>query len=373
MFVSACRGQPQNANSTTSPATMIDAIYSQKLERVLVTGGGGFLGAHIVEQLLIDSDTLVAITSRNPRAPLEHDRLSYHAADIASAEQVQAVFSRFKPQVVIHTASPQSTATAASLIRTNIEGTKVLLQCAKSCSETRAFIYTSSDSAVEPTQTPLTEDKAKLYDEKHYVNPYGMTKAVADTAVQAANCTELQTAVIRLPSIYGERDTNFVPQLVSSVRKEEHRMQIGQNKKSFEFVYVAKAAEAHILAARALLNPKTAVSVAGEAFFISDGRPEPFFNFARRCYAAIGHSVAPNEATIIPMLLMQFMASATEWAYYIFTLGTTKPTLQRRSIDHLDKGCCWSIDKARKRLGYEPVKDQDAAMKRSMEWAVAHT
>jgi sterol-4alpha-carboxylate 3-dehydrogenase (decarboxylating) len=352
---------------------MVDASLSQKLKRVLVTGGGGFLGAHIIEQLLIDPDTLVASTSRNPTVLLEHARLSYHAADIASEEQIQAIFEKFRPQVVIHTASPQSTATTATLIRTNIVGTQVLLRCAKSCSETRAFIYTSSDSAVEPTQTPLTEDKAKLYDEKHYVNPYGMTKAVADAAVQAANCDELQTAIIRLPGIYGERDTNFIPQLVSSVRKKEHKMQIGQNKKLFEFVYVANAAEAHILAARALLNPKTAVGVAGEALFISDGRPEPFFDFARRCYAAIGSPVAQKEVTVIPMPLMQAMASAGEWAYYIFTLGMVEPTLRRRSIDHLNKGCCWSIEKARKRLGYVPVEDQDAAIRKSMQWAVANT
>jgi sterol-4alpha-carboxylate 3-dehydrogenase (decarboxylating) len=352
---------------------MVDTSLSQKLKRVLVTGGGGFLGAHIIEQLLIDPDTLVASTSRNPTVLLEHARLSYHAADIAAEEQIQAIFEKFRPQVVIHTASPQSTATTATLIRTNIVGTQVLLRCAKSCSETRAFIYTSSDSAVEPTQTPLTEDKAKLYDENHYVNPYGMTKAVADAAVQAANCDELQTAIIRLPGIYGERDTNFIPQLVSSVRKKEHKMQIGQNKKLFEFVYVASAAEAHILAARALLNPKTAVGVAGEALFISDGRPEPFFDFARRCYAAIGSPVAQKEVTIIPMPLMQAMASAGEWAYYIFTLGMVEPTLRRRSIDHLNKGCCWSIEKARKRLGYVPVEDQDAAIRKSMQWAVANT
>lgn len=199
-----------------------------------------------------------------------------------------------------------------------------------------------------------------------------MTGRKADTMVLAANSTDLHTAVIRLPGIYGEDDTNFIPQLLSSVRKKEHKMQVGQNKMVFEFVYVKKAAEAHILAARALLDPRSAPAVAVEAFFVSDGRPQPFFDFARKCYAATGNPVAPGDVTIIPMAAMQAMASAGEWAYKIFTLGTKMPKLGKDSIDHLDKGRWWSIEKAKQRLGYQPVADQDEAIKQSMERAMAN-
>jgi sterol-4alpha-carboxylate 3-dehydrogenase (decarboxylating) len=346
---------------------------SQEITSVLVTGGSGFLGAHIVQQLLDNPAISVAIVSRTPKETVTgNDRVSYHSTDIAEQEQVQAIFDKISPQVVIHTVSPRITDTAAALERTNVQGTKILLQCAKECGETRAFIYTSSDSAVVPTQEPVTEDKAELYTESHFKNHYGRSKAIADALVQRANSVDLSTAVIRVPGIYGEHDTNLVPQLLSSVRKNEHKIQIGSNDKPFEFVYVQKAAEAHILAARALLNPASAPGVAGEAFFISDGKPEFFFDFTRRCYAATGNPVDPKDVTVIPLAAMQAMASIGEWAYKIFTFGTITPKLHRDSIDYLGGSCCWSIEKARQRLGYEPVTDQDAAIKRTMEWALAN-
>lgn len=340
--------------------------------RVLVTGGCGFLGGHVVDHLLEDPSVSVAVVSRKPKSTAEDEPVSYHAADISSPSQIKAIFDDFRPDAVIHTASPKSTDDAHILRRTNVQGTRILLEIATASPTTRAFIYTSSDSAVVPTQAPLTEDKAVLYDEKHFTTPYGLSKALADAMVQRANSNALRTAVLRLPAIYGENDNNFIPQLVSSIRKNEHKMQVGDNRKVFEFVYVKKAAEAHVLAARKLLDPKNADAVSGQAFFVSDGRPERIFDFARRCYAATGYPVAEQEVRVIPLGVMQAMASVAEWGYWVFTLGRKKPQLRRVNIDHLGRGCSWDVGKAGKLLGYEMLtkEEQEEAIRRSMVWGM---
>ncbi|KAL5372039.1 hypothetical protein DPSP01_013812 [Paraphaeosphaeria sporulosa] len=86
---------------------------------------------------------------------------------------------------------------------------------------------------------------------------------------------------------------------------------------------------------------------------------------APHCQLSKLHLRHPEEAAV------QAAASAGEWAYRRLTLGRKQPDLRRDSIHHLDRSVCWWIERAKDRLGYEPVVDQDEATKRTMDWAVS--
>lgn len=120
---------------------MSQPCSSLSRQRILVTGGSGFLGAHIVTYLL-EEGFRVGIFSRERRhLPVgnhhEH-RLSYHSGDIADQARVSEVLSQFKPHAIIHTAAPNHTAPAVQHQLATINGTRILLDCAGSCPQTRA-------------------------------------------------------------------------------------------------------------------------------------------------------------------------------------------------------------------------------------------
>ncbi|KAK9368095.1 hypothetical protein V1509DRAFT_624236 [Lipomyces kononenkoae] len=329
---------------------------------VLVVGGCGYLGSNLVKMLRAESTcTAIHVVSRTPTQNL-FPGVTYHPGDIADVRQVTELFEQINPRVVFHTASPKDIAPEHILRKTNVDGTRNLLKAAGETASTRAFIYTSSDSALE--QMPgvkQTEETAKLYTEHSKdANPYAKTKAIADAEVQAANAPPTQTtAVIRIPGLYGENDDNCVGTLLGTIRRGEQNMQVGDNKPVFEFVYVKKACEAHVLAAKRILEGRL---VGGQAFFISDGVSLPYFDFARKLYAGAGHPVPPDQIKVMSLWFVVGLAQIGEWLYWIFTLNTKVPEMRSQRIKYLGGGCQWDLSKAKEQLGYEPVADQDVVI-----------
>ncbi|MCJ1395202.1 hypothetical protein MMC18_008085 [Xylographa bjoerkii] len=330
----------------------------QNISNVLVTGGCGFLGSHIIQLLLNDPDCgSVFVLSRHPIVN-RHPNVTYHAGDITEPNTVRSINEIAKPSMIIHTVSPRYTDNTQVLHNTNAIGTRVLLQ------------------SIVPVDYQQTEETAELYTANSKIYPYAQTKAIADALVLQANSPSLRTATIRIPTVYSEGDYHCIPALLSNLRKGQHKVQLGPNKKIFEYVYVDSAAAAHILAAKALLvcarseQPFGGSKVDGEAFLITDGLPMPFFDFAREVYAFAGHPVSQDEVKVIPYGLVLAFTLLSGWAYWIFTLGTKFPEVRKVGIQYLDRGCQFSIEKAKDRLGCKPKPNQDDAIRRSVEWAL---
>lgn len=127
------------------------------LGRVLVVGGNGFLGHHIVNQILNDwssshvsSIDLRCDKNRNPAA-------TYQECDITDTDALLSAFENLKPDVVIHTASPQAadhTNNKDLFKRVNVDGTESVI---RACQEAgvKALVYTSSSSVISDDSTPL--------------------------------------------------------------------------------------------------------------------------------------------------------------------------------------------------------------------------
>lgn len=128
------------------------------LGNVLVVGGCGFLGHHLVNMVVDSYSAKVSVvdlqTTRNRRP--ESDGVQYHDADITNSEQLLAIFKKVKPDVVFHTASPAANAGVPNkiLYKVNVEGTKCVIDCCVK-TDVKALVYTSSASVISDNVTDL--------------------------------------------------------------------------------------------------------------------------------------------------------------------------------------------------------------------------
>ena len=195
-----------------SPLSSPSSSSPDNIGSVLVVGGCGFVGFHIVRHLLdsLSCDS-VHVFSRNPTTNCLPG-VEYRAGDITKIEDIRSVIVRICPSVIIHAACPDATtATAKSFHHVTVQGTQNLLEVAVAAPSVKAFIFTSSATmAAGPEHIDLDED-TPLADSDPTSYPYVRTKAQADKMVLKANRpafdkdgSGLLTACIRLPIVYGE-------------------------------------------------------------------------------------------------------------------------------------------------------------------------
>ena len=254
--------------------------------RVVVSARGHMVS--IKERL----PSLMAALTCNPTSNLQ-DGVEYRAGDITDAATLYTLLEEIKPQVIIHAASPRSSAATLNYkeqVNTNINGTKNLLARAVKISSVWALVFTCTVSVASGSlhvNVDETQPTCQL-NSKHGTVCY-QAKAAAERPVLEANSESLKTVSLRLYLVYGERDFQFVPGLLRAEHNKQTGVQLGNNENLIDTVYAGNAASAHVLAAKALLNPCYAPGkVDGEAFNITDSNPVPFWDLSRLVWCAAG-------------------------------------------------------------------------------------
>ena len=285
-----------------------------------------------------------------------HPKVTYHACDIANADAVARLLKETKPRIIFHTASPRHadfSVDQRDFYATNVRGTKNLLNNATAAPSVRALVFTSSVSVMAGNEHLLLDESSPLWQASSGATPYELTKSLADVLVREANSEKLRTVSLRHCLVVGERDHSYVPLWMNAPTN----MQIGNNENLIDAMYVGNSVAAHLLAAKALLDPRCANGkVDGEAFNITDGRQIRFWDLSRLIWSAAGSITPIKKVTVIPAWLALIMAEIAEWAFWIFTLGTRKPKdLNKLVVLYCTKSHTYNIKKAKEVLGYSPV------------------
>ena len=188
--------------------------------------------------------------------------------------------------------------------------------------------------------------------------------------VLRANCREFLTLYLRPPVIYGQRDCQAIPGALVVLQDKKTHIKLGDSKNIHDSIYVGSAASAHINATKALSKiDDPDLKADGEAFFITDDAPVPFWDFQRKIWAAAGEKTPLTDVYVIPAWVGTAMAGIVEFSFLIFTLGQKLPPKEIRTdvLRYAITNRTFCIDKAKERLGYKPLFDTNEYITRGFE------
>jgi 2-alkyl-3-oxoalkanoate reductase len=319
----------------------------------LVTGGGGFLGLYVVEQLVARGDRVRAMC-RKLCPPLDALGVETVRADLRDRQAVIAacrgVDTVFHVGGIAGMVGPWRT-----FYETNTLGTQHVIEGCRTHGVAR-LIYTSSPSVTFDGRHQCGVDESIPYS-RRWMCHYAHSKALAEQHVLAANGGEgLATCALRPHLIWGPRDRQLVPHVIDCARRGRLR-RVGDGTNLIDTVYVENAAAAHLSAADALA---TSSSVAGRAYFISQGEPVNCWQWINELLAIAG---LPPVRKSLSMPAAWVLGAGCEAAHWLFRLQG-QPPMSRFLARQMAASHYFDIGRARRDFGYEPKISLAEGMRR---------
>lgn len=229
--------------------------------KILVTGGAGFIGSHVVDALIDGGHEVVAVDDLSTGFEKNINlKAKFYKANICDEKKISEIFKKEKPDVINHHAAQmdvrRSTKKPVFDANVNILGSLVLLQnCLKN--NIKMFIYANSAGASygEPEYLPI--------DEKHPVNAiseYGISKHTVEHYLYLHhNNYGLKYVSLRYPNVFGTRqepdnEAGVVSIFASRMLKNKQPIIFGDGKQTRDFVFVSDVVNANLLVLKNLTN-----------------------------------------------------------------------------------------------------------------------
>lgn len=324
--------------------------------KVLITGGGGFLGAAIARQLLARGEQVAVLGRRR-----------YPELEAAGAAGVQWDLAADRPgleeqltgcDAVIHSAALAGIwGDRAVYWAINVEGTRRLIEACRRAGVGR-LVYTGSPSCTFDGSDHEGVTEADVGYPESFEAAYPESKAAAEALVLAANAPELATTSLRPHLIYGPGDPHLLPRVIARSRSGRLRI-VGEGENRVGITYVDNAAAAHVQALDALAP---GAPCAGRAYFVTDLEPVRIWTWINGVLEALGE---PPVTRKVPVGLARFVGGVLEGAWELFGLDG-EPPMTRFVAAQLSSAHWYDLSGARADFGYAPPVPADLAMERTI-------
>jgi dihydroflavonol-4-reductase len=318
--------------------------------KILVTGGTGFVGSHLVDRLLERGKSVRCLVRRSSNLKyLKDPRLELVYGGLDETTDWQAAFAGV--ETVYHIAGVTFARRAQDYFVANHQGTETLIAAAIAHrNQLKKFIHISSLAAVGPGEKdrPVDEETPPAP-----ITPYGRSKLMGEEAAMTA-ADLFPVTIVRPPAVYGPRDYALY-ELFKSIAKGLSPS-IGNYDKQISLVHVSDLVDGMILAAEKEVSK-------GRSYFISS---DEVYSYKALIDLLAGIFDRRVRSITIPRPLAYAVATVAE----IGAAVTRKmPVINRDKVTDLSQ-VCWgcSIERARQELGYQPGVPIAQGLRETIDW-----
>lgn len=306
------------------------------MDKYLVTGGAGFIGSHIAEELVQKGHSVRVIdnfiTGKKENIASFLERIDLIEGDIRDSEVCKRAVEGM--DFVLHQAAlpsvPRSIKDPLLTNEINITGTLNLLLASRDANVQRLVFASSSSVYGDDPQLPKKEGVEGIP-----LSPYAISKRVGEMYCRVfSQGFGLSTVCLRYFNIFGPRQDPFsqyaaaVPNFITKMLKEESPVIFGDGEQSRDFTYVSNVIEANILASEAN-------EVSGEVFNIAGGEKATVNSMVEKINEVLQKKIKPSYDDVRPGEIKHSFAD---------------------------------ISKARKVLKYEPSVSFSEGLKKTIHW-----
>ena len=322
--------------------------------KILVTGGGGFLGQALCRGLVQRGHEVVSL-NRGHYPALQALGVGQIRGDLADADAVRHAVAG--ADAVFHNAAKAGAwGSYDSYFQANVVGTRNVIEACRTHGVGR-LVYTSTPSVTHRAGHPvegLGADQVPYGED--FQAPYPATKAIAEQAVLAANDAGLATVALRPRLIWGPGDNHLLPGLVARARAGRLRL-VGDGLNKVDTTYIDNAAQAHF---DAFDHLAPGAACAGKAYFISNGEPLPMRELLDRLLAAMD---APPVTRAISFKAAYRIGAIAERLWSWLPLRG-EPPMTRFLAEQLCTPHWYSMAPARRDFGYVPRVSIEEGLRR---------
>jgi nucleoside-diphosphate-sugar epimerase len=321
--------------------------------KVLVTGGGGFVGRHLIDRLLGRG---YAVRSFGRAAQPELEAMGVECLRGDLMDQAAVATACAGMDAVFHVAAKAGIwGSWESFYGPNVIGARNVVAACRKHGIGR-LVYTSTPSVVFNRQAFCGADESLPYGSR-WLCHYAHTKAIAEKETLAANGSDLRVVALRPHLVFGPRDPHLLPRVVERARAGRLRI-VGSGQAKVDVSFVGNVADAHCNALDAL----DAGRASGQAYFISQGEAVELWPWINGVLEAL--EIEPITRRV-PLPLAYGAGAVCESLWKILNRSDDPPMTRFVAVE-LAKDHYFDLSAARRDLKYAPQTGMAEALKETV-------